>query len=95
MSAVESILTLDRLRQNVAIKELEQQLIGLQKQNSSTSMRKTCSVPNFSQVSLDLSLPLKVYRPFNILQLVVFVLQNSGVTKYFFDYNFIFKDFLI
>lgn len=52
MSAVESILTLDRLRQNVAIKELEQQLIGLQKQNSSTSMRKTCSVPNFSQVSL-------------------------------------------
>lgn len=93
MSAVESILTLDRLRQNVAIKELEQQLIGLQKQNSSTSMRKTCSVPNFSQVSLKLSLPLKIYRPFNIL--VVFVLQNSGVTKYFFDYNFIFKDFLI
>ncbi|XP_063702581.1 kinesin-like protein KIF13B isoform X3 [Culicoides brevitarsis] len=49
VSAVESILTLDRLRQNVAIKELEQQLIGLQKQNSTTSMRKTCSVPNFSQ----------------------------------------------
>lgn len=73
VSAVESILTLDRLRQNVAIKELEQQLIGLQKQNSSTSMRKTCSVPNFSQVSLDLFTFEIIFRPFN---LVVFVLQN-------------------
>lgn len=44
MSAVESILTLDRLRQSVAIKELEQS------HGQSLSMRKTVSVPNFSQV---------------------------------------------
>lgn len=45
VSAVESILTLDRLRQNVAIKELEQN------HGQPLSMRKTVSVPNFSQVS--------------------------------------------
>lgn len=45
VSAVESILTLDRLRQNVAIKELEQT------HGQPLSMRKTVSVPNFSQVS--------------------------------------------
>lgn len=45
MSAVESILTLDRLRQSVAIKEL------LQAQGQPL-MRKTASVPNFSQVLL-------------------------------------------
>lgn len=44
VSAVESILTLDRLRQSVAIKELEQT------HGQSLSMRKTVSVPNFSQV---------------------------------------------
>lgn len=44
VSAVESILTLDRLRQSVAIKELEQS------HGQSLSMRKTVSVPNFSQV---------------------------------------------
>jgi hypothetical protein len=43
VSAVESILTLDRLRQNVAVKEL------LQAQGQPL-MRKTASVPNFSQV---------------------------------------------
>nr|XP_031830459.1 kinesin-like protein KIF13A isoform X9 [Nomia melanderi] len=42
VSAVESILTLDRLRQNVAVKEL------LQAQGQPL-MRKTASVPNFSQ----------------------------------------------
>ncbi|XP_055378395.1 kinesin-like protein KIF13A isoform X4 [Condylostylus longicornis] len=46
VSAVESILTLDRLRQSVAIKELEQ----TQGQPLSISMRKTVSVPNFSQI---------------------------------------------
>lgn len=46
VSAVESILTLDRLRQNVAIKELEQT------HGQPLSMRKTVSVPNFSQVSV-------------------------------------------
>lgn len=45
VSAVESILTLDRLRQNVAIKELEQN------HGQPLSMRKTVSVPNFSQVN--------------------------------------------
>nr|CAD7196325.1 unnamed protein product [Timema douglasi] len=43
VSAVESILTLDRLRQSVALKEL------LQSQGQSM-MRKTASVPNFSQI---------------------------------------------
>lgn len=41
---MESILTLDRLRQSVAVKEL------LQAQGQ-PRMRKTSSVPNFSQVS--------------------------------------------
>ncbi|XP_037034787.1 kinesin-like protein KIF13B isoform X4 [Bradysia coprophila] len=44
VSAVESILTLDRLRQSVAIKELEQT------HGQPLSMRKTVSVPNFSQL---------------------------------------------
>lgn len=44
VSAVESILTLDRLRQNVAVKELETA------HGQPLTMRKTCSVPNFSQV---------------------------------------------
>jgi hypothetical protein len=42
---VESILTLDRLRQSVAVKELLQA-------RGQPLMRKTASVPNFSQVSL-------------------------------------------
>lgn len=45
VSAVESILTLDRLRQSVAVKELEQA------RGQPITMRKTASVPNFSQVS--------------------------------------------
>ncbi|XP_050097120.1 kinesin-like protein KIF13A isoform X2 [Anopheles aquasalis] len=44
VSAVESILTLDRLRQSVAVKELEQV------RGPALSMRKTASVPNFSQM---------------------------------------------
>ncbi|XP_055614279.1 kinesin-like protein KIF13A, partial [Uranotaenia lowii] len=47
VSAVESILTLDRLRQSVAVKELEQI------RGPTLSMRKTASVPNFSQVVKD------------------------------------------
>ncbi|XP_011311127.1 kinesin-like protein KIF13B isoform X5 [Fopius arisanus] len=43
VSAVESILTLDRLRQSVAVKELLQA-------RGQPLMRKTASVPNFSQV---------------------------------------------
>lgn len=45
VSAVESILVLDRLRQSVAVKEIEQTHSKQQ-----LSMRKTASVPNFSQV---------------------------------------------
>ncbi|CAH0562408.1 unnamed protein product [Brassicogethes aeneus] len=49
VSAVDSILTLDKLRQSVAVREL------LQAQGQH-AMRKTVSVPNFSQLSrLDLS----------------------------------------
>ncbi|XP_049293780.1 kinesin-like protein KIF13A isoform X1 [Anopheles funestus] len=47
VSAVESILTLDRLRQSVAVKELEQV------RGPALSMRKTASVPNFSQAVKD------------------------------------------
>lgn len=47
MSAVESILVLDRLRQSVAVKEIEQTQCKQQ-----LSMRKTASVPNFSQVNV-------------------------------------------
>ncbi|KAJ3639965.1 hypothetical protein Zmor_003291 [Zophobas morio] len=43
VSAVESILTLDRLRQSVAVKELLQA-------KGQPLMRKTASVPNFSQL---------------------------------------------
>lgn len=49
VSAVEGILTLDRMRQNVAVKELLQNQ-GYSPAMASNSMRKTASVPNFSQV---------------------------------------------
>ncbi|XP_063616428.1 kinesin-like protein KIF13A [Cydia splendana] len=45
VSAVESILSLDRLRQSVAVKELEQA------RGQPVTMRKTASVPNFSQLT--------------------------------------------
>ncbi|CRK92708.1 CLUMA_CG006254, isoform A [Clunio marinus] len=45
VSAVESILVLDRLRQSVAVKEIE----TIQNKQQ-MSMRKTASVPNFSQI---------------------------------------------
>ncbi|EAT47335.1 AAEL001582-PA, partial [Aedes aegypti] len=56
VSAVESILTLDRLRQSVAVKELEQV------RGPTLSMRKTASVPNFSQVQY---YPRKIPRFFD------------------------------
>jgi len=49
VGAVESILTLDRLRQNLAVKELLQSSTG-GKSSSSAQMRKTLSVPNLSQL---------------------------------------------
>ncbi|KOB78986.1 Kinesin-like protein KIF13A, partial [Operophtera brumata] len=54
VSAVESILTLDRLRQSVAVKELEQA------RGQPITMRKTASVPNFSQVPCPRSVIPKV-----------------------------------
>lgn len=54
VSAVESILTLDRLRQNVAVKELETA------HGQPLSMRKTVSVPNFSQVHLQPSMMIVI-----------------------------------
>lgn len=57
VSAVESILALDRLRQSVAVKELLQA-------RGQPVMRKTVSVPNFSQVMfivLKVSLHFKFY----------------------------------
>ncbi|KZS16304.1 Kinesin-like protein [Daphnia magna] len=47
VGAVESILTLDRLRQNLAVKELLQNQQG---GKTSSTMRKTLSVPNLSQL---------------------------------------------
>ena len=47
VGAVESILTLDRLRQNLAVKELLQNQQG---GKISASMKKTLSVPNLSQL---------------------------------------------
>lgn len=47
VGAVESILTLDRLRQNLAVKELLQNQQG---GKASSSMKKTLSVPNLSQL---------------------------------------------
>lgn len=48
VTSVESILLLDRLRQSVAVKEILQSA-------GRPLMRKTASVPNFSNVSIKLS----------------------------------------
>ncbi len=62
LSAVETILTLDRLRQSVAVKELinakSKHLLPMGGQSNATTMgtspfmRKTVSVPNISHVSV-------------------------------------------
>lgn len=64
VSAVESILTLDRLRQSVAVKELETA------HGQPLSMRKTVSVPNFSQVRV-LDSALKQFSQSHFLCLCV------------------------
>lgn len=68
---MESILVLDRLRQSVAVKEIEQTHSKQQ-----LMMRKTASVPNFSQVSvaplhaiIPLRLPFLTLSPLLILKL--------------------------
>lgn len=65
VSAVETILTLDRLRQSVAVKELinakskhllpmgGQSASSLAANNSNPFMRKTVSVPNISHVNTE------------------------------------------
>ena len=56
LSAVNTILHLDRLRQNVAVKEKMKTVgVGTQQQQQQ-NMRKTMSVPNFVQMSQSLSL---------------------------------------
>lgn len=71
VSAVESILTLDRLRQSVAIKELEQT------HGQPLSMRKTVSVPNFSQVRS---------TNYNMLRIIILsALHNQKNTKTAFE----------
>ena len=68
VSAVETILTLDRLRQSVAIKELinakSKHLLPMGGQNNASNnnnpfMRKTVSVPNMSCVSIEIT---KMYK---------------------------------
>lgn len=56
MSAVTNILLLDRLRQSVAVKELLQA-------KGQPLMRKTASVPNFSQV-------INIYIHYKIVLLI-------------------------
>lgn len=90
VSAVESILTLDRLRQSVAIKELEQS------HGQSLSMRKTVSVPNFSQVRfncLRVQICAPPLRPNCIAFLVLFFLifiHHVGCFLRFFIFFFSF-----
>ncbi|XP_046734684.1 kinesin-like protein KIF13A isoform X3 [Diprion similis] len=74
VSAVESILTLDRLRQSVAVKEL------LQAQGQPL-MRKTASVPNFSQVLQPLRrLRLTIMRFDTSMDSLVNVTRSESVT---------------
>ena len=69
VSAVETILTLDRLRQSVAIKELinakSKHLLPMGGQNNASNnnnpfMRKTVSVPNMSCVSIEITKMCKI-----------------------------------
>lgn len=94
VSAVESILTLDRLRQSVAVKEL------LQAQGQPL-MRKTASVPNFSQVLLPLRrlgrtvcFSFNLFSSFSFLIFWYFLPSNSNISFIHFEsvefYKFLF-----
>jgi kinesin family protein 13 len=75
VSAVESILTLDRLRQNVAVKEL------LQAQGQPL-IRKTASVPNFSQIMrFDSSHDIGVVRSESVTDLNSELMGGSGMRE--------------
>ena len=56
LSAVDTILHLDRLRQSVAVKERLKQKTLTPSQQQPVNMRKTMSVPNFVQMSQSFSL---------------------------------------
>lgn len=73
VSAVESILTLDRLRQSVAVKELEQA------RGQPIIMRKTASVPNFSQVVKCVIL----YHPHKTIPFRYAIHNSSSYYKFF------------
>ena len=78
VSAVESILVLDRLRQSVAVKELETTR-GNQMGANQLSMRKTASVPNFSQVIyLDVSIVLVFFLHITAKKFVSFCPKYIG-----------------
>ncbi|XP_053677042.1 kinesin-like protein KIF13A [Anopheles nili] len=82
VSAVESILTLDRLRQSVAVKELEQV------RGPALSMRKTASVPNFSQAVKDareLSASLTTSRTMRFFDASFESLLNIGRSESYAD----------
>ncbi|XP_052897420.1 kinesin-like protein KIF13B isoform X1 [Anopheles moucheti] len=82
VSAVESILTLDRLRQSVAVKELEQV------RGPALSMRKTASVPNFSQAVRDareLSTSLTTSRTMRFFDASFESLLNIGRSESYAD----------
>lgn len=82
MSAVESILTLDKLRQNVAVKE---RLLAQGNHYPTVSMRKTASVPNFSQVSVNCNFHY-LYVPvqnegYSLTQLCTVSLKNKRINN--------------
>jgi glutaredoxin 2 len=93
VSAVESILVLDRLRQSVAVKELE-----TQQSKQQLSMRKTASVPNFSQVMFHFSIFIHTFKRFLIVahsvNLCAFHAKNNHIHLWMFYIIFL-TNFLI
>lgn len=77
VSAVENILTLDRLRQSVAVKEL------LQAKGQPLTMRKTASVPNFSQLMrMDLTVDgLNMSRSESVSELTSELFGSSATSR--------------
>ena len=89
VSAVETILTLDRLRQSVAIKELinakSKHLLPMGGQNNASNnnnpfMRKTVSVPNMSCVSIEITKMCKIsMKKFRENSLKIYLLELCGI----------------
>ena len=103
VSAVETILTLDRLRQSVAIKELinakSKHLLPMGGQNNASNnnnpfMRKTVSVPNMSCVSIEITKMCKIsMKKIPWKQLKYFWLNYTKL-RYLQEYH-IFHNFLL